>query len=67
VLWPRWALRLTPTHWARREVDPIVYHAAESCMLAMIGTGEDLKTVARRLSSHRACSPTGGRATRTHP
>src|SRR4029450_12606473 len=45
VLWPRWALRLTPVRW----VDPTVYHAVASCMLAMIGGIDTQAAVARRL------------------
>jgi hypothetical protein len=45
VLWPRWALLLTPVRWA----DPTVYHAVASCMLAMIGGIETQAAVAGRL------------------
>jgi TniQ len=45
VLWPRWALLLTPVRWA----DPTVYHAVASCMLAMIGGIDTRAAVARRL------------------
>jgi hypothetical protein len=45
VLWPRWALLLTPVGWT----DPTVYHAVASCMLAMIGGIDTQAAVARRL------------------
>ena len=45
VLWPRWALLLTPVRWK----DPTVYHAVASCMLAMIGGIDTQAAVARRL------------------
>ena len=45
VLWPRWALLLTPIDW----LDPTIYHAVASCMLAMIGATDNQDEVARRL------------------
>jgi len=45
VLWPRWALLLTPVRWA----DPTVYHAVASCMLAMVGGIDTQAAVSRRL------------------
>ncbi len=45
MLWPRWALLLTPVRWK----DPTVYHAVASCMLAMIGGIDTRAAISRRL------------------